>query len=118
MTQETTMREAQEYLTEKNQHITYWGKKIIAAEARGKFTESNINQSAGWVTCACGKVTADIPRDPDTRFQSYNTPLDRILKGRGFAFYEAVEDNKFLDAAEILHEIETRARIVAKQNTL
>lgn len=115
MTHETT---AQSYLLGRGLSATYWGKKIIAAEARGKFTESNINQSAGWVTCACGRVTADIPRDPDTRFQSYNTPLDRILKGRGFAFYEAVEDNKFLDAAEILNDIETRARIVAKQNTL
>lgn len=112
------MKEAQEYLTAKNLDTTYWGKKIIAAEARGNFTESNINQSAEWVTCACGRLTGDIPRAADTRFQSYNMPLDRVLKDLGFEFYNAVEDNEFLYAAELLDKIETRARIVAKQNTL
>jgi hypothetical protein len=108
------MNKAKEYLELKGYDQTYWGKKIIAAEKRGRFTESNINHSADWVTCACGRVTADIPRDPDTHFHGYNTPLDAILRERGFDFYTAVDDNRFLKAAQTLVSIEARAIVVAK----
>ncbi len=110
------MNEAKEYLELKGLDNSYWGKKIIAAEERGKFTASNRHHAADWVTCACGKITSDIPRtlDLDEDSHSYNVPLDSVLKDHGFSFYDNVEADRFLAAAETLVSIETRAIIVAK----
>ena len=67
-------------LKKANLQDTYWGKKIIAAEKRGYFTQSNKNQSEEWVTCACGRLTHDIPRT--ARFRA---PMDIILADLGLS---------------------------------
>tara|TARA_R110000796_G_scaffold115597_1_gene227728 strand:+ start:443 stop:880 length:438 start_codon:yes stop_codon:yes gene_type:complete len=111
-----TIGQAEDVLNMAGLASTYWGKKIIAAEKRGKFTASNRQHAADWVTCACGRVTGDIPREPclDEDSHSYNLPLDSLLKHHGFNFYDNVEEGRFLAAAETLVSIEARAITVAK----
>ncbi len=109
-----TIGQAEDVLNMAGLDTTYWGKKIIAAEKRGRFTKSNSNEASDWVTCACGKVTSDIPRNLDENSPVYKTPIDYRLQERGFDFYNTVEDNEFLAAAQTLVAIENRAITVAK----
>ena len=87
---------------------TYWGKVIIRAEARGKFTEANIKKSAGWQTCACGKQDKLLPR------KIGGSPRDMQLNDLGVQFFRSVSDHRFLSAAYYLFDIEVRAVIVLK----
>lgn len=57
------MNSAREILTAHKLENTFWGKKIIAAENRGRFTESNQFAGSRWTTCACGKLDDGIPRE-------------------------------------------------------
>lgn len=86
---------------------SHWGKRIIEAEVRGKFTFIDSEDAGDWVACACGKATADIPRDDD------NCPLDQDLIILGALFECNVSANRFIKAAETLVKIENRAIQVA-----
>lgn len=104
------MNEAKQHLEGEGLTHTHWGKIIIAAEKRGKFTRQEIVLSAGWVTCACGKITSDI-----IRRSTNNAPEDEILASLGVDFFTALSCAKIPEAAYVLSQIETRAIIVAKQ---
>ena len=106
-----TMNEARQYLELKGLDATYWGKKTIAAEKRGRFTDFNLEQAGDFVTCACGRVTADIPRRRD-----YDVPCDEELERLGMQFESDVLTDNFLEAAKTLTAIEARALIVAKEH--
>ena len=96
-------------LTEHDLHETFWGKKIIAAEARGHFTESDLSMAGNWVTCACGKQSPAIPRVTNRHSFDLAAPLDGVLYDMGFTFAGEVADNAFFFAALTLIEIEKRA---------
>ena len=104
------MNEARDYLELKGFDSTYWGNIIIEAEERGYFTSSNVIEGGSWVTCACGKVTSDIPRRGHQR-----RPEDDRLVVLGERFDGCIEDDAFLKAAKTLVRIEARATIVAKE---
>ena len=106
------MTPSAEHLIKHGLSTTYWGKKIIAAEARGKFTNNNQDRAGEWTTCACGKSTSDIPT---TKMGYLNEPIDDHLRQLGMDFYSDVEGDRFLSAAKTLVEIETRAHIVASE---
>ena len=106
-----TMNEARQYLELKGLDTTYWGRKIIAAEKRGDFTGFNVQQAGDFVTCACGRVTTDIPRCRD-----YGGPLDSKIVRLGMQFDLDVTYNNFLEAAQTLTDIEARALIVANEH--
>jgi hypothetical protein len=103
------MKKAKEYLTAAGFDQTHWGKIIVAAENRGSFTDSNNDKAATWVTCACGRITQDIPRNRRSR------PLDAELIRLGNKFSFEVESNEFLSAARILLRIEARAIVASKE---
>ena len=108
------MNEARQYLELKGLDATYWGKKTIAAEKRGYFTESNVDQAGEGVTCACGRAASDIPRtvvEGSTRY-----PIDPHLQRLGSRFHLFVMGNQILKASETLVAIEARALIVAKEH--
>ncbi len=105
----TDIHPTKDYLERHNLDQTYWGKKIIAAEKRGGFTSSNREQSNDWVTCACGRITQDIPREN-------GCPHDLILSTLGSGFYNKVNNNEIDKAAEYLVEIEARAITVSIAN--
>ncbi len=60
--------------------------------------------AGSWVTCACGKVAEDIPRDP-----KLHDPLDLYLRKMGNTFHDFVVWDDFLGAAHNLNRIEKRA---------
>jgi hypothetical protein len=99
--------EAKTYLEEVNLNTTYWGKIIIAAESRGFFTLKDAVEASSWVTCACGRVTEDIPR------QDTNRPQDYELFLNGCKFANRVGEDSFVNAAIVLSLIEKRAIVVA-----
>jgi hypothetical protein len=102
------MNEARDYLELKGFDQTYWGSVIIAAEKRRGFTEDEDECALSWVTCACGSVTSDIPRNEESK------PYDEELFDSGGLFSELVSGDAFLEAAQTLVRIEARAIIVAK----
>lgn len=109
------MKSAYEILKEAKLLSTYWGKRIALAEKKGYFTRHDLVKAAGWVTCACGKITADIPRMDDDHITG-NIPLDYELQDLGKVFPSRITMGHFKGAASILVEIEARAIIVAQQN--
>jgi hypothetical protein len=100
------MRSVKYYLEKDGLDTTYWGKKIIAAEEYGAFAVGDIMQAEGWVTCACGKITQDIPR-------TAHIPNDDTLAEMGVDFSQCVKKNWFMNAAVLLVKIENRAKIVS-----
>lgn len=111
----------EQYLTKNNLHDSFWGKKIIAAVKRDRFTDSNIDHAHTWNTCACGKISTKIEYSDETTFDSNGEPveskkpLDFHLQNLGDEFYEHVRENRFRLAAETLVEIECRAKDLASQ---
>jgi len=95
---------AKELLVERKLDKSYWGKKIIAAEKRGGFTDSNVREAENWVTCACGKA---LPKEHCT---ANGTPLDYEMNRLGKLFESHVRFDLFLRAAHILCGIEERAK--------
>lgn len=92
---------------------TYWGKRIVEATERGYFEPYDRIEATSWVTCACGRVTANIGRD-DIK----GIPDDPTLRAKGVSFNNGVVTNNFEAAAEILVAIEIRASIVAKKTAM
>ena len=106
---------AKQILTEANLHKSYWGKIIIAAEKRERFTDVSKRQSQDWTVCACGELDKKIPRRYTSAYVEANAPIDRQLFSLGVTFMTAVENDKFTLAAKRLTRIENRAKkILAK----
>lgn len=101
------MKTAKEILEKAKLHKTVWGKRIIAAEERGYFTDEDKRLARSWVTCACGKVTHDIPRNWGNR------PIDDQLVQYGCVFEKNIIRHQAKDAANTLIKIEKRAIKVA-----
>lgn len=87
---------------------THWGRRIIAAEKRGRFRRRQKDDACSWVTCACGKLDG-ISRG------SLGIPLDKDLQRLGHIFTDSVAANRFTKAAEALIAIEKRADQLAKK---
>lgn len=94
---------AKELLTEAGLHESVWGKRIIDAEASGKFKPSNVKSASEWPTCACGRQDKRIPRSRS------GAPHDWPLNQLGKQFYLEVRGNRFIPAAKCLIAIENRA---------
>lgn len=108
----------QEILTEANLQDSYWGTIIIEAEKTGNdFTVAQGHEAGNWCTCACGKVTCDIPRRASPQFEGKGEtwPLDKQLYELGMDFYDAVCRGNFEASARTLVSIEKRAIIVATE---
>jgi len=103
------MNTATEILTNAELDDKYWGKKIIAAEKRGHFTDSNKKESMSWVTCACGKTSALFEVHDGYDGFDKGEPLDEDMHRLGCYFHEEVRDNNILEAAKVLVRIEGRA---------
>lgn len=99
---------AKQVLKEAGLAKSHWGKRIIDAEERGEFTQQDRIEAENWVTCACGKVTVDIPR------HDVGSPIDTKLLWLGLDFDHAVDSHRFTSASKTLVEIEKRAAQVTK----
>ena len=100
---------AKQILTKAKLNRTYWGRKVIAAENRGGFSDSDSWLAGVWTTCACGKQDRRIPRD------DVDAPIDRKLASAGRSFDCHVSLNNTVAAARTLVAIEKRAAIVLKK---
>jgi len=81
---------ALEILSNANLENSFWGKKVIAAEKRGHFTDSNFQNANSWVTGACGKDETAVTYFPE--LLDNLPPRDRKVRKLGEEFYEAVRD--------------------------
>jgi hypothetical protein len=97
------MNEAKQLLVEAGLDNSHWGKRIIKAEATGRFTVNDQFNAESWVTCACGKLDDGIDR------QRCGEPADDRLGRLGFRFNEYVDHDYYLAAAQCLIDIEHRA---------
>jgi len=104
------MSKTKRILTDAGLEDTYWGKAIIQAQEDGAFTPELSEESGNWTTCACGKQSDMIPRQPDG-----GAPVDSILLKLGVLFCDFVGDNAFTRSAETLVKIEERATEVLKE---
>ena len=106
-----------ELLAEHNLQHSVWGKRIIKAQkSPDGFTERDKHESLSWVTCACGRVTPDIPRAP-RGIAGGNAPLDDELRGLGNTFHRKVRGGLTLGATKTLIAIEKRAIEVANSSS-
>jgi hypothetical protein len=102
------MNEAKKLLIEAGLDKSHWGRRIIKAEATGRFTVGDESHAGDWVTCACGKLGDGIDRD-DIR-----KPLDGVLTNLGSHFSGYVGAYSYVSAAQCLIDIEHRAVEVLK----
>lgn len=100
---------AKEILKENRLLSSYWGRRIVKAEARGVFSKRDVRKAACWTTCACGEQDARIPRDGD------GEPLDEKLTDLGCRFYRNTLNCNAAEAAETLVKIERRAAEVLQE---
>ena len=107
---------AKKILTKANLQNTYWGKIIILAEAgKSRFTLNQARKADDWCTCACGRLTHDIPRNLPTELTE-SWPLDEDLYSLGVKYNACIGDDRPIEAAKVLVAIEDRAQIVAAQH--
>ena len=99
------MYRAKEYLQKAGLAETHWGERIILAEENGYFSRFDIKRANNWVDCACGKCCLG----PEQRGEYTNYPKDDELRKEGEEFGEVVKAGDFVEAAHILHRIETLA---------
>ena len=111
-------------LTEAGLQDSVWGKRIIQATkgtwddtkarfVRG-FTLHDVLEAGSWVTCACGEITAGIPRGDGVNAL---IPQDEVLVRLGNQFSTDVGNDTRIFAAKTLVAIEKRATVVAKENS-
>ena len=100
-------------LTENKLEETFWGKAILDADEQhhGHFSAEEKDMASEWPTCACGKATSDIPRNPT------GVPVDTTLETLGYDFADAVGEGDTEEAAITLVDIEKRAMIVAQEES-
>lgn len=99
---------------------THWGRRILAAEKRGRFTEDDERKANMWPSCACGKQDPRIPRyigefGHDEGIYQPDEPRDRELRLAGVKFGIAVSRNNFPAAWAALAAIEKRAGEILAQ---
>lgn len=71
-------------------------------------------ESRSWVTCACGRLTIDIPRSSAATYDfAIGEPKDAELRELGTDFNLAVKMNDYDWAKQLLVQIENRARKIA-----
>ena len=99
------MTRAEEILTEASLQDSYWGRRILTAEARGFFNPSDGALSDDWTTCACGQTDLRLSPLPSV------APRDPDLRALGSLFGEVVQYgwSTFSEAAICLVNIEVRA---------
>lgn len=102
-----------EILKEANLQDSYWGKLLLNAELLG-VTEDLTKQAGNWPTCACGRLTYDIPRK-EGKNGAIGCPLDETLYRLGMHFYDSLCYGSVGQTAKTLVEIEKRAQIVAAE---
>ena len=83
---------------------TVWGLRILNASKVDGFTPEEKGAAGNWVSCACGESQNGIEK-----IEGGKRPADEELFQLGILFYEAVEDDKYAYASEILADIEARA---------
>ena len=119
----TRYKEVNEILEDAGLHDSVWGKRILKACEEGTFSGQDKELAGSWVTCACGEVTAGIPRGKDRYSSTYTlsdemVPQDAKLERLGLTFFYAVsEGHHCTTAAKLLVEIEARAIEVAGKET-
>lgn len=86
---------------------SYWGRQIIRARRRGRFTKGDYENSADWIACACGKLYLKKPF-PIRDFGNALKPVPRsaFLEDLGMEFKEKVWSNDFIGSALVLVKIE------------
>ena len=104
------MSQVQSILAEAGLDKSHWGKRILAANRADEFTRADVADAGSWVTCACGKLSDGVQRNPT------GSPRDGVLMLLGQRFSEAVNDDEFVTTAECLVRIEARAVIVLSRN--
>ncbi len=87
--------------------LTHWGKRIVAAEKRGRFVKRDIEDAGNWPTCACGKVY--IRKRFRVSGSKERIPMDDKLGVMGDQFVDHVNGHNFIWAAILLRDIEDRA---------
>jgi len=88
---------------------TVWGLRILNASKVGGFTPEEKGASGNWVSCACGESQSGIEKVEGGR-----RPADEELFRLGVLFYEAINDDKYTYASEVLAGIEARATFLIK----
>lgn len=69
--------------------------------------------SANWVTCACGQLCKDIPKELGS-----NEPVDYQLSFYGNKFHQLIRDYQWAEALTVLDDIEQRtAELLQEINT-
>jgi len=71
-----------------------WSRRVIAAEARGWFSESDRSAASRWDRCAVGRCAATVARAGATA-----EPVDPHLRAAGGTFHAAVDADEFLRCA-------------------
>tara|TARA_R110000851_G_scaffold25687_2_gene73701 strand:+ start:5272 stop:5637 length:366 start_codon:yes stop_codon:yes gene_type:complete len=105
------MGSAETLLTVNELEDSMWGKRILAAKARGGWNADDLSMSGNWATCACGQMDPWIEVD-NTDTLTDKRPLDRTLfvLGCDFGNLEYTGDAvKFDRAARLLIAIHTRS---------
>ncbi len=85
---------------------TKWGVAILEnvhSKCR-RFHTSTILAASSWVSCACGRLSKNIPRK-----SPQGKPKDELLSKLGVYFYRAIRDGRPKIAAKVLVRIEVRA---------
>lgn len=108
---------ATEILTQAGLQKTVWGKRILAAEKRGKFTPEESALAKNWQTCACGEQDPRIPRQTEESPGSIRwdmCPVDDRLSKLGSQFDQNVRHGQYApegipQAAKTLVRIESRS---------
>ena len=103
------MKTTEQILRDARLLSTFWGRRIMAARKRNRFTEKDKKHAAFWQTCACGRLTQNIPRNFNGR------PYDRDLFKLGCDFCDHVTASRTKQAALTLVDIEKRAQQIVSE---
>ena len=93
----------------------YWARVIHQAKARAgrgetPFSEKHIRLAKDWVTCACGKQDARIPRyTKKSTMYVAGMPKDELMADSGSDFYHYVRNQNPFFTGQLLAEVEDRA---------
>ena len=103
------MEPAEALLTINELEDSMWGKRIVAAKARGYWNGDDMKLARSWKSCACGEMDPWIETDPESL--SGKSPMDAELYKLGceFAGLGDEVDNMFERAARLLIAIHNRS---------
>jgi len=87
-----------------------WARRIIAAAAAGTFNYEDQRDAGDWDRCAVGTASAPVAW---VRANSVTRPADVILNRLADEFNDAVQCDRFSDAAVAVIKIEQRAAALA-----